>query len=247
MRRYCLSIGGSDPSASAGIQADARVFQLLGTHPCTVPTMITIQNPSGVKDVSVLPGKLVHSQIAFLLEGILPNSAKCGALGSAENVMAVVQNFSQLSCPLVVDTIIKSSNGVTLTNSDGVSAMISELFPIAKLITPNVPEAEIILGQRITSVEQMKSAARELSKFGAQAVLLKGGHLEGECTDILFADGEIHSFSTQRMELSPEKLRGTGCLLSAAIAANLSRNSCLVSAVSEAKKFLTEMLRGAPA
>jgi hydroxymethylpyrimidine/phosphomethylpyrimidine kinase len=235
-----LTIAGSDCSAGAGIQADLKTFQHFGIHGLTAVTCVVSETANVVRAVHPVPVGIVSDQISLLLESFPVAAVKTGMLFSAAHVRAVAGILSKHpGLRLVVDPVMIASTGDPLLEPDAVNAYRELLFPLATVITPNLPEAEALLGEKITDLE---SAALRLSGRYGTAVLLKGGHLEGaDCVDLLADQGEIHRFSEARIPVAAA--HGTGCTLSAAITAALARSEDLPQAVETAKSYLGETLR----
>lgn len=236
MTHVALTIAGSDPSGGAGIQADLKTFQRFGVYGEAVITLVTVQNSVRCSRVEVLAAELVSEQIAAVLEDIPPGAVKTGALGSAEVVRAVARALAKSAIPLVVDPVAISKHGAPLAPEDAVRTMASELLPLAALVTPNVPEAEALSGIRIGGPQNMRCAAQRIAESGARAVLIKGGHLEGEPVDLLFDGANFSELASPRV--ATPHTHGTGCTYSAAIAANLALGLPLKEAVFKAKRFL---------
>ncbi|MGA2119261.1 MAG: bifunctional hydroxymethylpyrimidine kinase/phosphomethylpyrimidine kinase [Bryobacteraceae bacterium] len=242
--RVALSIAGSDPSGGAGIQADLKVFHQFGVYGEAVPTLITVQNSVRSSRVEVLGAELVAEQIAAVLEDIPPDAAKTGALGSAAIVRAVAKAARGFAFPLVVDPVLTGKHGLAFADGDTLSALRSELLPLATLLTPNLAEAEALTGFGIATPEEMRLAARELIRLGARAVLIKGGHLAGEPVDIGFDGVSFREFAGVR--IVTRHTHGTGCTYSAAITAGLARGLPLWEAVAAARRFVEEAIRTNP-
>ena len=236
MPPIALTIAGSDPSGGAGIQADLKTFHQFGVYGEAVVTLLTVQNTVRVSRVVVMPPALVAEQLAAVLEDIPPAAAKTGALGSAEMVEAVARAAADFPFPLVVDPVMVSKHGLSLLPDTAVSAIRELLLPRAFLITPNVPEAEALTGVSIHNLEDMRRAACRLRELGAHAVLIKGGHLEGDATDLLFHGEQWHEFPAPRV--ATPHTHGTGCTYSAAITAALALGLPLPGAVALAKRFI---------
>jgi hydroxymethylpyrimidine/phosphomethylpyrimidine kinase len=244
MLPVALSIAGSDPSGGAGIQADLKTFHQFGVYGEAIPTLITVQNSLRVSRVEVLAAELVREQIEAVLEDIPPAAAKTGALGSAEIVRVVARAAAHWNFPLVVDPVMVSKHGRRLLSEEAVEALRQELLAGAALLTPNVPEAEILAGVEIRNAGDLRRAAGRLVEMGARAVLIKGGHTEGGATDLLW-DGSVWSeFPAPRLET--RHTHGTGCTYSAAIAAGLARGESLLDAIARAKRFIHEAIRTSP-
>jgi hydroxymethylpyrimidine/phosphomethylpyrimidine kinase len=244
MTPVALTIAGSDPSGGAGIQADLKTFHQFGVYGEAVLTLLTVQNTVRVSRVEVMPPGLVLEQIAAVLEDIPPAAAKTGALGSAEMVAAVAGAAAGFRFPLVVDPVMVSKHGLPLLPPDAVGAIRDLLLPRAALITPNVPEAEALTGMKIGNPEQMRAAACRLREMGARAILIKGGHMEGDAIDLLFDGREWHEFGGERFET--RHTHGTGCTYSAAITAGLARGLGLSDAVALGKTFIHQAIRTNP-
>jgi hydroxymethylpyrimidine/phosphomethylpyrimidine kinase len=239
-----LTIAGSDPSGGAGIQADLKTFHQFRVYGQAVITLLTVQNSLGVSRVKVLAADLVAEQIAALLEDMPPAAAKTGALGSAAVVEAVAEIASTFRFPLVVDPVMIGKHGQPLLGSKARAVLRDRLLPLAALVTPNLPEAEALTGMTIRTAGDMRQAACRLHKLGARAVLLKGGHFEGEALDILFDGARWREFSAPR--ISTGHTHGTGCTYSAALTAGLARGLSLGDAVARAKEFISEAIRSNP-
>jgi hydroxymethylpyrimidine/phosphomethylpyrimidine kinase len=239
-----LTIAGSDPSGGAGLQADLKTFHRFGVYGTSVVTLLTVQNTQSVREVHVMDGALVAAQIACLLEDVPPHAAKTGALGNAAVIEVVAA--TKWPCPLVVDPVMISKHGAPLLDLSARDALVRRLLPHAFLLTPNVPEAEVLAGREIRSLADAREAARVIADLGPRAVLLKGGHLEGDdAVDVLFADGEVALFHAKRVHTRAG--HGTGCSLAAAITASLAQGLPLHDAVRRAKAWLTRALMTAPA
>jgi hydroxymethylpyrimidine/phosphomethylpyrimidine kinase len=237
-----LSIAGSDCSAGAGIQADLKTFQHFGIHGLTAVTCVVSETANIVRAVHAVPVGIVIDQISLLLESFPVVAVKTGMLFSAAHVRAIAGILSKHpGLRLVVDPVMIASTGDPLLEPDAIDAYCELLFPLATVITPNLPEAETLLGEKITDEAALESAALRLSGRYGTAVLLKGGHLEGaDCIDLLADQGEIHRFSEARIPVAAA--HGTGCTLSAAITAGLARSGDLPQAVEAAKSYLGKTL-----
>jgi hydroxymethylpyrimidine/phosphomethylpyrimidine kinase len=239
-----LTIAGSDPSGGAGIQADLKTFHQFGVYGEAVITLITVQNTRRVCRVEVIEPDLVTEQIEAVLEDIPPQAAKTGALGSADMVTAVALAAERFAFPLVVDPVMISKHGLPLLDDNAVSAVRIMLLPRAALLTPNIPEAEALAGGTIRTLEDIRCAARALHSMGARAVLIKGGHLQGDAIDLLFDGEAFHEFPGAR--IATRHTHGTGCTYSAAITASLASGSPLPDAIVRAKRFIQEAIRTNP-
>ncbi|HTS26593.1 MAG TPA: bifunctional hydroxymethylpyrimidine kinase/phosphomethylpyrimidine kinase [Bryobacteraceae bacterium] len=244
MTPVALTIAGSDPSGGAGIQADLKTFHQFGVYGEAAITLLTVQNSLGVFRVEVMSPDLVLEQIAAVVEDIPPGAAKTGALGSVEIVRAVARAAEDFRFPLVVDPVMISKHGAPLLPDSAIAAVRQELLPKAALATPNVPEAEALTGLVIRTLDDMRQAACRIVSMGARAALVKGGHRQGDATDILFDGSEWRDFPAPR--IAARHTHGTGCTYSAAIAAGLARGLPLASAVALAKRFIHDAIRDNP-
>ena len=244
MKPVALTIAGSDPSGGAGIQADLKTFHQFGVYGEAVITLLTVQNSVGVSRVEIMAPLLVTEQLAAVVSDIPPGAAKTGALGSAGVVRAVAAAAADFSWPLVVDPVMISKHGAPLVAEDAIAVIRQELLPRATLLTPNVPEAEVLAGVKIRSLEDARRVAQQIGRMGPRAVLIKGGHLEGEATDILFDGTGWHEFPGSRVET--RHTHGTGCTYSAAITAGLAKGLGLTDAVARAKRYIQEAIRTNP-
>ena len=244
MHPVALTIAGSDPSGGAGIQADLKTFHQFGVYGEAVITLVTVQNTVALERVECLPAVLVLHQLRAVLDDIPPTAAKTGALGNRSIVQAVAGAAADFRFPLVVDPVIVSQHGRLLVTDDALEAMRNELIPQASLLTPNLAEASALTGLEVKDIDTMYEAARELHRMGAKAVLVKGGHLEGDAVDVLYMSGLTRQFRVPRIET--KHTHGTGCTYSAAITAELALGVMLEHAVERAKSFVTEAIRSAP-
>ena len=240
-----MTIAGSDSGGGAGIQADLKTFSAMGTFGTSVITAITAQNTLGVTDVYGLPAKIVESQIDAVMSDIGTDAAKTGMLFSAEIIEAVANKVKKWEIEnLVVDPVMVAKSGDRLLKEDAIEAMRRKLIPLALVITPNIPEAEVLTDVSIKSEEDRRIAARVLHSMGARYVIVKGGHLEGDPVDLLFDGQRFHEFRGERIHTN--NTHGTGCTFSSAIAAQIARGRSVYEAVSIAKRYVSEAIRQAP-
>jgi hydroxymethylpyrimidine/phosphomethylpyrimidine kinase len=244
MLPVALTIAGSDPSGGAGIQADLKTFHRFGVYGEAVITLVTVQNTKHVARVETLAADLVVQQIEAVVSDVPPQAAKTGALGSADIVRAVAAVAHAFDFPLVVDPVMVSKHGARLLSPDAEDAVLQELIPCAALLTPNVPEAEILADTAIQSESDMIEAGRRLLERGCKAVLLKAGHLAGDPVDVLCTGEGVMRFPGVRIETA--HTHGTGCTYSAAITAALARGKALVEAIADAKRFVQSAIETAP-
>ena len=239
-----LTIAGSDPSGGAGLQADLKTFHQFGVYGMSAVTLLTVQNTERVESVDPLDPAYVERQLRSVTEDIPPNAAKTGALGTVSIIEVVASWAARISFPLVVDPVMISKHGAVLLDTSARAAMRERLLPCATLITPNLAEAAALAAMEVSDTAQMEEAARRIADMGCEAVLVKGGHLEGDPIDLLFSEGEVEMLPTPRVDT--RHTHGTGCTLSAAIAAGLSKGQPLRAAVRAAKSFITSALLTAP-
>lgn len=239
-RRYpvVLSIAGSDCSGGAGIQADLKTISALGAYAATAITAITVQNTRGVSAVVPVPAACVGAQVAAVMDDLRPDAIKIGMLTDAEVIRTLRATLLACPpCPVVLDPVMVSTSGRRLLAEEAVEALVSELFPLCTLITPNLAEAAVLTRHPIENTTDMQQAARRLLGLGCKAVLLKGGHLAGQtATDVLDTGTEVRLLDAAHIE-SPNT-HGTGCTLSAAIATFVALGHPLPEAVAEAKAFV---------
>jgi hydroxymethylpyrimidine/phosphomethylpyrimidine kinase len=241
-----LTIAGSDSGGGAGIQADLKTFAAHGVYGCSAITAVTAQNTLGVLQWQALPTDLVTAQIEAIAGDIGADAVKVGMLANAAIVEAVAAAIADLELPqVVVDPVMIAKGGDRLLLEDAVAAMRTELLPRAHMITPNVPEAEVIAAVRIRTVGDMRQAARAILALGPRVVMVKGGHLDGpESVDIVCSrDGE---FEISMPRLFTRNTHGTGCTLSSAIAANLALGLDDRTAIQRARQYLDGAMRHAP-
>ena len=237
-----LTIAGSDSGGGAGIQADLKTFAALGVHGASALTCITAQNPGRVMAVVPCSPQLVCAQIEAVFSELPPRAMKTGMLFSREIISAVVRCLEGRRVGLVVDPVMVATSGARLLKPDAMKILKRKLLPLAAVITPNVPEAEVLLGNRIREPEELRAAARELHERFGCAVLVKGGHLPSarEAIDIFFDGRSELLLSSPRIR--DVKTHGTGCTYSAAITAWLARGEKLERAVQLAKEFVFEAI-----
>lgn len=243
-----LVVAGSDSGGGAGIQADLKTITMLGGFATTAITALTAQNTLGVQDVLPVDAAFVAAQMRSVLVDIGADAIKTGMLGSARVVETVARMCESLASgiPLIVDPVMVAKGGAVLLDQSAIDMMVLRLFPFASLVTPNVPEAEKLTGLRIRSAEDLGRAADALLALGPSAVLMKGGHLEGDTVvDLLrTADGAEHRFEGPRV--ASRSTHGTGCTLAAGIAAGVAEGLTLEGAVARARKYVVAAIEQAP-
>jgi hydroxymethylpyrimidine/phosphomethylpyrimidine kinase len=237
-----LTIAGSDSGGGAGIQADLKTFSAFRVFGMSVITAVTAQNSVGVQAVENLPPAFVAQQLRSVLADFGADAAKCGMLSTAPIIEAVAEVLREHPIEkLVVDPVMVAKSGDTLLRSDARVALVEQILPLALVVTPNLPEAEVLANVRVETRPDMEEAARRIHALGPRYVLVKGGHLKGEALDLLWNGREFTAFVAPRVD-SPNT-HGTGCTLSAAIAAGLSRSQALGDAIREAKAYVTQAIR----
>ena len=241
-----LSIAGSDSSGGAGIQADVKTFASLGVYGATAITAITAQNTEGVYSQLAITPQMVYDQILAVVDDLHPTVVKVGMLANADIALAVAEALAKYSLPLILDPVIVSSTGHRLLSLDALDALKQRLLPMSMLVTPNIPEIEVLTGRSISSYHDKEQAALTLFGYGARAVLLKGGHEDGDQkSDILFINSQsgIESLTFTSETITTRNTHGTGCTLSSAIAAFIARGCDMVEAIREAKNYVAEAIR----
>ena len=233
-----LSIAGSDSGGGAGIQADLKTFAALGVHGTTAITAITAQNTVTVTEIFELPPRLVVVQIDAVVSDLGVQAVKTGMLASAEIIEAVAAAIKAHNIKnLVVDPVMVAKGGAKLLRDDAIDALRTSLLPLADVITPNLPEAEVILGRRIATIDERRQAARDLVALGPKAAVVKGGHADDDVTDVYWDGIEMIELTGQRVKTM--NTHGSGCVFSAAIAAGLAKGLQPLAAVRQAKEFIS--------
>ena len=236
-----LTIAGSDSGGGAGIQADLRTFNAFGVYGCSVITAVTAQNPDGVRRIDAVPAEGVHAQLEAVLPRLAVRAVKIGMLGNAENVRVIAEALKGSKIPVVVDPVLTSSSGSKLLKGDAVKILMEELLPLADWITPNIPEAEVLLGRSLSGEAAYAAAAREIAVKWKCICVLKGGHAEDMADAGDFAalpDGKIYTVTTPRLPDPGKTAHGTGCTFSAALAAILAQKQGWKTALAQAKSFV---------
>lgn len=240
-----LIIAGSDSGGGAGIQGDLKTVTCLGAYAMTAVTALTAQNTQGVFGIHPVPPDFIAQQIKLCLEDIGADAVKTGMLHSAEVIEVVVANVPS-EIPLVVDPVMVAKGGSLLLKTQALTALKDLLLPRAALITPNLPEAELLLSRAINGAEQMQDAARELLDYGPQAVLLKGGHGDSETiTDVLQVRG-MKPILLKTKRIDTRHTHGTGCTLASAVATGLAQRMTMEEAVRRAHEYVQATIKAAP-
>jgi hydroxymethylpyrimidine/phosphomethylpyrimidine kinase len=237
-----MTIAGSDSGGGAGIQADLKTFQALGVYGASSLTAITAQNTIGVTAVHEIPTEVIAAQIDAVAEDIGVDAAKTGMLSSADIIATVAERIRHWHLDrLVVDPVMVSKSGDRLLREDAVEALVRDLLPLAMVLTPNLPEAEVLVGRSLQTDEDIRQAARDILDLGPRTVVMKGGHRQGDAVDVLFDGQEFIEFRSERF--ATPNTHGTGCTLSAAIAAGLAQGLSIPTAVADAKRYVSEAIR----
>ena len=237
-----LTIAGSDSGGGAGIQADLKTCSAFRVFGMSVVTAVTAQNSVGVQGVLNLPPAFVAQQLRSVLTDLGADAAKCGMLSTAPIIEAVADVLREHPVDkLVVDPVMVAKSGDALLRSDARDALIQRILPLALVVTPNLPEAEVLADMRVEARPEMEEAARRIHALGPRYVLVKGGHLKGEALDLLWNGREFTTFVVPRVDST--NTHGTGCTLSAAITAGLSRSQAVGDAIREAKAYVTAAIR----
>ena len=244
-----LTIAGSDSGGGAGIQADLKTFAAIGCYGMSVITALTAQNTKGVTAIHPLPPSFAVEQMSAVFTDIGADAVKIGMLYSAELIEAVSEMLNKYRARnIVLDPVLVAQSGDKLLQDDAIQAIKDHLMPVADVVTPNLPEAEVLLGQKIASFEDMQRAARSLAQFGSRSVLIKGGHLEeSQSTDLLYLTEEDRFVILEAERVDSRNNHGTGCTLSSAIAAYISRGSQIENAVRKAKTYIQNAIRAGAA
>ena len=241
--KIALTIGGSDPTGGAGIQADLKTFKSFGVYGLSIPTALTAQNTNGVAGIYDLPPGFFSNQLNTLLKDIKPDALKTGMLSSSEIIKIIAEKIKQYSLKnLVIDPVTVSSTGVALVNDKALEFMKDYLFPLAKVITPNIYEASLFTGINIQDEDDMKKAAIKLKGFGSETVIITGGHLERQTIDVLLYEGEFLSLQREKIE---GEYHGTGCVFSSAITACLALGYDVRETSVKANEFVWNAIKSA--
>lgn len=244
MKKYrvpTLTIASSDSSGGAGIQADLKTFSALGTYGMSVIVAITAQNTQGVNGIEPLSVDIIEKQMDAVFTDIFPKAVKIGMVYSSEIIEKVAEGLEKYKPEyIVLDPVMISKSNCALLKPDDMNSLIKKLVPLSYILTPNVPEAEEITGMKINGVEDMKKAGQIILNMGAKYVLIKGGHLEGDATDVLMGKDTLEIYNSQRYDR--KNTHGTGCTLSSAIASHLALGYDIKEAIRLSKIYITEAI-----
>lgn len=239
--RTALTIAGSDCSGGAGIQADLKTMTMNGVYAMSAITALTAQNTTGVRAIQESTPEFLEQQIDAIFEDIYPDAVKIGMVSSSALIRVISDRLKHYKTKnVVVDPVMAATSGSSLMKDDAVQTLIRELLPAAALVTPNIPEAQVLSGMTVESKADMLSAAKFIGDTYGCAVLLKGGHSINDANDLLYADGEPVWFEGRRINTS--NTHGTGCTLSSAVAANLAKGYTLAESVKRAKDYISGAL-----
>ncbi|MGN1404400.1 MAG: bifunctional hydroxymethylpyrimidine kinase/phosphomethylpyrimidine kinase [Ruminococcus sp.] len=242
VRHPVLTIAGSDSSGGAGIQADLKTITMLGGYGMSAITALTAQNTMSVRGIHAVPADFLQQQIEAVCDDILPLAVKIGMVYDVPQIHVIAQAIRKYQLRhVVVDPVMVATSGDALLKEQAQTALQEELMPLAELITPNLPEAQRLTGLKITSPVQMEQAAAELSAQYGTAILLKGGHCDGVCNDLLYVSGECIWIPGQHLET--KNTHGTGCTLSSAIAVFLAQGFPMTDSVRRAKNYITHAIQ----
>lgn len=239
--KTALTIAGSDCSGGAGIQADIKTMTMNGVYAMSAVTALTAQNTTGVTGIQESSPESLEMQLDAVFEDIYPDAVKIGMVASGELIRAIADRLRHYDAGnVVIDPVMVSTSGSALMRNDAVDTLVKELLPLATLVTPNIPEAEVLSGRTISTKEDMIEAAKQIGDENHCAVLLKGGHSVNDANDLLYAEGRLTWFQGKRID-NPNT-HGTGCTLSSAIASNLAKGFSLEDSVERAKSYISEAL-----
>jgi len=242
--KTAMTIAGSDSGGGAGIQADLKTFSALGVYGTSAITAITAQNTQGVTQVLELPPDLVAAQIDAIVSDIGADAVKTGMLANSAIIEVVAAKVRQHGLTnLVVDPVMVAKSGDHLLRQEAVAALRELLLPLALVVTPNIPEAEVLVGRKLEGPDDLRRAAEEIGALGARHVVLKGGHRDGPAVDLYYDGHSFHEFAAPRVDTS--STHGTGCTFASAIAAGLAKGSSVREAVAMAKAYITKALQSA--
>jgi hydroxymethylpyrimidine/phosphomethylpyrimidine kinase len=245
--KFVLTIAGSDSSSGAGIQSDLKTFLNHGLYGLSVVTAVTAQNTLGVQTSFEIPQEMIEAQLKSIFDDFEIDAIKTGML-SSEKVVEVVSNYlrNKTHIKIIVDPVLVSKNGYVLLNEKGIDLIRTRLFPLSFLVTPNVPEAEILSGIKINTADDIESAAKQIFNYGCRNVLIKGGHMPESAgmkkgVDVLYNGKKFYLFKSKFIK--SYNTHGIGCVFSAAVASNIALGGTIKSSIVEAKAYLVESLK----
>lgn len=239
--KTALTIAGSDSCGGAGIQADIKTMTMNGVYAMSVITALTAQNTLGVRAVQEATPDFLNQQLDAVFEDIFPDAVKIGMVSSSELIKAISHSLKKYKAKnIIVDPVMVATAGSALIKTDAVQTLVTELLPLATLVTPNIPEAEILSDMKIRTVSDMEKSAKLIGDTYGCAVLLKGGHSINDANDLLYTDGSFNWFNGKRIDT--QNTHGTGCTLSSAIASNLAKGYTLFDSVRISKEYISNAL-----
>jgi len=239
--KTALTIAGSDCSGGAGIQADLKTMTMNGVYAMSAITALTAQNTTGVQAIQESTPDFLKQQLDSIFEDIYPDAVKIGMVASSELICVIADRLRYYNAKnVVVDPVMVATSGSALMKTNAIQTLLEELFPISTVVTPNIPEAEVLSGLAIENKEDMIKAAKHIGDAYHCAVLLRGGHSINDANDLLYANGEMIWFAGKR--INNPNTHGTGCTLSSAIASNLAKGFSLAASVQRAKDYISEAL-----
>ncbi len=237
-----LTIAGSDCSGGAGIQADIKTITMHNMYAMSAITALTAQNTTGVYGIMEASPQFVGNQLDCIFKDIKPDAIKIGMVSNSEIIKVIADKLTYYNAKnIVVDPVMVSTSNCKLISDEAMEALISELIPLGTVITPNIPEAQVLCGMEIKNEKDMIISAKKIGQYFKGAILVKGGHLVNDATDLLYEDGRITWYTSER--INNPNTHGTGCTLSSAIACNLAKGESLDNSIHQAKQYLTGTLR----
>lgn len=237
-----LTIAGTDPTGGAGVQADLKTFQERGVFGMSVITSVVAQNTLGVQEIENLSVPFIEAQLESVFSDIIPDVVKTGMIATVEMMEVIAQVVEKYELPYIIDPVMIAKSGDYLMNESSQSMIRERLLPLATIVTPNLPEAEVLLDMEIKSLADQEKAAEAIVKeLKSESAIVKGGHATGEPIDVLFDGKELHHFSAERIET--KHTHGTGCTFSAVIAAEIAKGTPLVEAITIAKAYITDAIQ----
>ncbi|WP_138418872.1 bifunctional hydroxymethylpyrimidine kinase/phosphomethylpyrimidine kinase [Aquibacillus sediminis] len=237
-----LTIAGTDPTGGAGIQADLKSFQEREVYGMSVVTSVVAQNTLGVDAIHNLPVDFIEQQLYSVFNDIVPGAVKTGMIATVDMMEMIGQVLKEQPVQYVIDPVMVAKSGDTLMEETSRNVLRDVLIPVSTVVTPNIPEAEILVESKITNTEDAKKAAKVIvDEIGAKAAIVKGGHLSGEAIDVLYDQGDYYYFTSPRTET--KHTHGTGCTFSAVITAELAKGKSVLEAVDTGKKFITDAIQ----
>ena len=239
--KVVLSIAGSDSSGGAGIQADIKTIIANGCFAETAITALTAQNTLGVRDILNVTPEFLENELDAIFEDIRPDAIKIGMVSDKNLIKSIVKKLKQYNAKnIVVDPVMVATSGSKLLSDDAINTLVNELIPLADIITPNIPEAEVLSGIKINNINDMERAIKIISKLGSKSVLLKGGHMINDANDLLYYNNELTWINGKR--INNNNTHGTGCTLSSAIASNLAKDFDIITSIKRSKYYLSNCL-----